>query len=1830
VCVVAATVLGLLSVPGPNSSKTVHLQAGRNIELAGEVSGTVAPSTVGEYWGGGSEVEACAACSPSGLVGKSGGQSTDPDQPVSPVIGDYTDNEDLFSVGAVGGNLTMDLTYDSGQAAATHEAGGGPGYFGYGWSSTMSGSMTVSGDTYVLNGENDAQTTFTRETSVDGCPLGDYEDFQKYTVPGSAYAFCAANRVDAQLGVFPAYGDTQLDISGGQVIDAYGIYGTLGYVGTNATTGGDDLNFTYSVSPGSGSCPSTSGVASCFVETDGSDTSRHVVAEVSEYGVVIAVIDPLGREYTMGYSDGDGNLTAIASPSPVVGGGTATTSFAYTTTTASPYNSDLRQISDPDTNVSTVSYSNGMVYQLKDPYGNTTSYTYEYTDCANDASTDCTQAQQNSLVTYPDGELDSDAYTDGQLTGAEWGQTDSGGADSESWSFNYNDPTISDQDAPITESVVTPGSTTATIVTDSVGNVMTYTDPAGNTTNYMYNDTGGNDLDELCWSAPPGTAVTASMSCTDPPSSGATTYSYDADGHQLSETDPLANTSRSGYYENGLLCWTAPPTVTATGSPCANNGTSPTGAPAGATTYTYDAQGDVISTTVPASPSPSKTTTSAYNLDDELEYSIPPNGQSGSQSSSNPFATVDTYEADGSMASSTGPLSRSVSYTYDAAGNVLTTSDPAGFTSNAYDADNRLCWSYRATAAYGSSACSPSPSSGATKYGGYNADTDAPTAVTDPDGATTTYTYSDDRYPTLATVTTEAAVSANPQPNIITYDSYDYYGNVCMSGPVNPGSAGTCDEVTGDTTHIYNAEAQLNESYDANGKETSYSYGDADFPLYPTSTTSPTGTTSDTYDAGGDLVKTVDPEGNAVSRGYDADGRNCYVAPIATTASCVSPPTGVSGITLYGYDDAGQRTSMTDNYGASGQVTDNYSYDASGNLLSATNDNAQTTTYAYDDANDVTCTSYPTITSSTCAGTPSGSYVTRAYNSAGELSSTTDWLGSTVGYGGYNALSDVGTITYPSATGEAVGYTYDADGNVTHIGYSGTAISALNGVSDTYTPNADNQVGSSTSLDGYSSPDNTYDAYGRVQGTSNPGDASLNETYAYSDDGEITSDTPSGESAITYGYNSAEELTSVTNPNNPSATEYNSYGYTGDGQRCLSVTGSSTYSSPGCATAPSGSTVLGAYNYNAYGQLCWSGATASSSACSSPPSGATSYSYDGNNLRMKSTTGSNTSTFDWDTVNGGPTPLDLSDGTNSYVYGPLLFGGTAPIEQVSASGVSFLASTPSGVQAVFGSPTWTSATSSADKFTYGSSGGSTPGTISALGTLAQSDGTGNTTLSVDPQHVGDALVLSTMAQNPYVSITAVSGGGATWQPITSLSYGYETEMWLGTVTATGSSTITVTFSSSVASTGVELDAQEYTSSTGASTTWGIDKTGYLKNTTSSSTLTYPTLAPTGTGEVYVGFANAPEWAESGATTGFTYVTSDWGDQLIYDPSVSASESPTGTQYAASTSGTIGALLTATGTGGGGGSCPTGSGSGSGPIVTSVSPCTGSTSGGTSVTITGSNFTGVTGVKFGTTAASSYTVTSSTSITAVSPTGSTGPVDVTVTTGGMRLEELAAYSAYGVQTIQSGSDVTPFGFQGSYTDPSGLIYLIGRYYDPATDQFLSVDPDVAETMQPYAFTGDDPLNATDPLGLAKGGPQNKLSKEFEGYSDAALNKLYKSLKGRLSAADKALKLRVAAEQKARKLRGSTGGGGPIKFVTVAPSAELGPNQSPHLVPITSLQSPPDPTGPALQAPASPGFGSLLPLLFLFVARAGAGTACGLAASETGPGAAAAFAACAGAA
>ncbi|WP_280498091.1 IPT/TIG domain-containing protein [Nocardia asiatica] len=69
-----------------------------------------------------------------------------------------------------------------------------------------------------------------------------------------------------------------------------------------------------------------------------------------------------------------------------------------------------------------------------------------------------------------------------------------------------------------------------------------------------------------------------------------------------------------------------------------------------------------------------------------------------------------------------------------------------------------------------------------------------------------------------------------------------------------------------------------------------------------------------------------------------------------------------------------------------------------------------------------------------------------------------------------------------------------------------------------------------------------------------------------------------------------------------------------------------------------------------------------------------------------------------------------------------------------------------------------------------------------------------------------------------------------------------------------------------------------------------------------------------------------------------------------------------------------------------------------PTLVSVTPNTGPVTGGTVVTITGTGFTGATGVFFGFLPAVSFTVNSDTQITAVTPLGF-GPAPITVTTPG---------------------------------------------------------------------------------------------------------------------------------------------------------------------------------------------------------------------------------------
>ncbi len=70
-----------------------------------------------------------------------------------------------------------------------------------------------------------------------------------------------------------------------------------------------------------------------------------------------------------------------------------------------------------------------------------------------------------------------------------------------------------------------------------------------------------------------------------------------------------------------------------------------------------------------------------------------------------------------------------------------------------------------------------------------------------------------------------------------------------------------------------------------------------------------------------------------------------------------------------------------------------------------------------------------------------------------------------------------------------------------------------------------------------------------------------------------------------------------------------------------------------------------------------------------------------------------------------------------------------------------------------------------------------------------------------------------------------------------------------------------------------------------------------------------------------------------------------------------------------------------------------------PTVTAISPASGSTAGGTTVILTGTNFTGAAGVTIGGAAATNVIVLSATSIACTAPAGAAGARSVLVTTGG---------------------------------------------------------------------------------------------------------------------------------------------------------------------------------------------------------------------------------------
>ena len=310
------------------------------------------------------------------------------------------------------------------------------------------------------------------------------------------------------------------------------------------------------------------------------------------------------------------------------------------------------------------------------------------------------------------------------------------------------------------------------------------------------------------------------------------------------------------------------------------------------------------------------------------------------------------------------------------------------------------------------------------------------------------------------------------------------------------------------------------------------------------------GKETDYHYTDGNLTQVVPPTGsnlNTINLSYDSANR---VDEISTVS-------GSSGHEVdYSYDDFDRITKAVYK-NASGTVvaTICYHYDNDGNLTSRT-DGSGTTSYTFDGLNRITAESFP-----------DGSSTSYGYDPASNLTSLTDGSG-TVKYA-YDKANQLTSVTDPGGTKPAATMTYDADGNLTHTTYASGAsvVSTYNGIDQLTEVN---------------------DSY------KNSGGGLVHLTYTYNYSGSLRSSMATGGDTTAYTYDRLNRLTDATTTGTHSST----YHYTLDGAGNLTnLNNNGTYST---------------YDYLPGNEICWEASgTISSPSCSSPPSGANNYSYDG-------------------------------------------------------------------------------------------------------------------------------------------------------------------------------------------------------------------------------------------------------------------------------------------------------------------------------------------------------------------------------------------------------------------------------------------------------------------------------------------------------------------------------------------------------------------------------------------------------------------------------------------
>jgi RHS repeat-associated protein len=569
------------------------------------------------------------------------------------------------------------------------------------------------------------------------------------------------------------------------------------------------------------------------------------------------------------------------------------------------------------------------------------------------------------------------------------------------------------------------------------------------------------------------------------------TFSYNAAGELTAATNGDKHTTEYGYDSAG-------------------DRTSEKNPDGDETKWEYNSNHDVTAVT---EPNGEKTTIERDGHGNAIKVSRPAPGEA--------TQTVKyKYKSDGELETMTDPLGHEWKYEYNGDGNRDSETDPEG---------NKRTWEHNedsqltATVSPRGNASGAEPANFKTTI-----ERDAqgqPIKVTDPLGHKTEYKYNADG-------DLESVKDANKHTTSYSYNDADE--------PVK------VKEANGDTTETeYDKGGEVIAQIDGNKHETKYKRNLLEQPI---EVTDPFGrVTTEEYDPVGKLVKLTDPEKRTTSYTYDPANR----------LTEVSYSDGKTPSVKYEYNENGDRTKMTD-----GSGTTTNTYDQLDRLTESENGNKEVVKYEYNLANKQTKLTYP-----------NGKAVTRAFDKDDRLEKLTDWLEHATTFA-YDEDSGVKAITFPSETKDVDTYTYNDADQMTDVKMKkgSETLASL-----TYTRDDDGQVKRTTSksLPGAETTETTYDEdnrltkYGSAEykydpannptqtgGTTqmfNEGDElekAGTTGYSFGEDEERTKQSPASGPVTTYGWNQAEELTTVQRPAEGESPKIeDSYTYNGEDLR---------------------------------------------------------------------------------------------------------------------------------------------------------------------------------------------------------------------------------------------------------------------------------------------------------------------------------------------------------------------------------------------------------------------------------------------------------------------------------------------------------------------------------------------------------------------------------------------------------------------------------------------------------------------------------------------------------